>query len=1750
MTRIHERLNLINPGFETGDLTGWTVEAGTPVVYSSGAFLGKETDPFEGGNFHLFLGTTDGTSVSQIIEIPQCYLSLIDSSHARILSEWLHLNYLGSERVEVSFEFLDSSQNLISSVPSPVSTPSSSEWVASHNETLIPRFTRFIKLIVTGTRSGVGNVNVFVDSIKLLISTDIEFDFTSSVVNPNAETGNTTGWTSDVGSFIVRSFSPTPDEGSFYFACGRIGPKHVAFQVVPIPSQFNDIIDSGNALIKLSFLEMSGNSNTTGRCYLNPLDSFDQTLVDFSNEIKIRSSSSDEFQRKHLYFKIPKGTRKVKIILEGHTTSSVSDQYFDDIRLSILQKDLPEIPGNLIIPNHNAETGTLDGWNVETGNVQIKSSNPLPKEGSNYFNLGVASNDVTFSREIFIPTDLKFLIEAGFNLTLKVSWLQNSSGSNDGGCQIDFFDVNGILISSSPLRQTAPNDWTRRIERVSVPTNSHSFKIIFKGLRSTGTDIDFFVDDVRVECSFDENFEALTNPGAETGDLTGWTIDSGNAVVRQTNPNPSEGAFYFHVGSGVTTTSKFSQNFTLPSNTHSLIDAGQMNVIVQWDQAHTSLNDDNGGCQIDFFDSNDVLISSTTLESISHSGNSQFIRREVETSIPANTRSLKLIFQGDYQTGTEIDFFVDDVSLQLWTPINTEDFLPLKIDVQNHNFETGDLTGWNQRSGTSVVKSDNPFIGLNHVHIGVGGSASLEQSLNFDPIIFNLIDDGNLQLHVNWRQNSLNGEDEGGCFVEFFDGNGVVISSSPLRRFKVKEWVRLHHNVNVPRNARSFNIVFDGLKNSADADCDFFVDVVECELRKIIEDLPLVNPNADTGDLTGWTVEAGTPTVVGNQFEIPFGAILSQIVDLNQLSISLVSVNSALIHVEWEQNCPTFDDDGGILIDFLDSNSNVIQSSKAVFVASDANGLNRIQVSNPPKETTKIKVKLQNPSGNGATRFDNIKVLVVEKSIENRESHRVSVNSVEVQSKLSQGMRTTSHFTEVQSRLSQGMRTTSHFTEIQSKMPQRVRATSHFTEVMMKLTAENLNFLRSMNPVAVVRKGGNHLHSLQHVSVISPQKNNFIHKGSVQSLLKDPNVIDNHVFKGSVQSLMRVDGDIDLVHKGSVQSLMRVDGDIDLVHKGSVQALLQNNEPFQNKSLSLNSIVVLNEGPARDNSLHSITQSSVISEGEEKKNSLHSINQVAVVEVPVVRENLLHNEILTSVISKSKTESNIIHSQNSSTILGKSDTENNLLHQISHVSVLSQPSQRNNSLHSISQSSVISEGEEKKNSLHSINQVAVVDVPQSADNFIHSINQVAVIEPPNDADNMLHQCVGTNVISQPNSVKNVVHSLGSVGVLSHGEEKKNHFFSVNQSSVISEGEEKKNHLHQISHVSIFGSSFEMKNISLNVVPHCVISPSQFTINRMLGMSSIVVLKPHETRKNLSHSLSSISLLRKPGLSQFNMNFNSVIGFGNDFKNHSHSLNLNSVISQPGMDLNVNHSLLNSSVISPSNEMKNMMNSLNIGLVVNPPPTNVNFIHSISHNAVLRVPQTTENSFHSMNSNVVVGESENSKNLLHNEILTSVLSTPKEKRNLNLNLTGSSVVSHSEKMRNRIHSIGMNVVIDDPVFLNNLLFSENSAVVVALPSTFSNFNHSMTVTTVIDKGSADKNFLRNCHVVSLMKAPPPTGFIFQINVVVVIDDPSQGSTGGFASEKGKTDFSEDVVKEDHVRFIEEDDEISTWKDIKT
>lgn len=169
----------------------------------------------------------------------------------------------------------------------------------------------------------------------------------------------------------------------------------------------------------------------------------------------------------------------------------------------------------------------------------------------------------------------------------------------------------------------------------------------------------------------------LTNPGAETGNISGWVaggtsnpgVDNGSFDV---GINPLSGSFDFYGGSGPL--GSLSQTVSIVGNgvTTGMIDSGNLFADLSfWEQGlNQGALSDNAYIQLTFLSATNATLGTISTPSVdSHLGS--WTNFAGNYDIPVSTRSITYSMEFVREVGTDLDSFVDDNSLTISGPTST-----------------------------------------------------------------------------------------------------------------------------------------------------------------------------------------------------------------------------------------------------------------------------------------------------------------------------------------------------------------------------------------------------------------------------------------------------------------------------------------------------------------------------------------------------------------------------------------------------------------------------------------------------------------------------------------------------------------------------------------------------------------------------------------------------------------------------------------------------------------------------------------------------------------------------------------------------------------------------------------------------------------------------------------------------------------------------------------------------------------------
>lgn len=157
----------------------------------------------------------------------------------------------------------------------------------------------------------------------------------------------------------------------------------------------------------------------------------------------------------------------------------------------------------------------------------------------------------------------------------------------------------------------------------------------------------------------------VTNPGAETGNTSGWTdvVGSLASVTSLAGTSPHAGSRFFKAGASAST--HCYQDIALPSDVLTDVDLGVLNSHLSLYQAGQTSDSDTGQPYLEFYNGSSVIIGVRHLGEAFNGTDNTWVLKHLMFQIPASTRTVRVGFLGVRGSGTDLNAYFDDVSLLL-----------------------------------------------------------------------------------------------------------------------------------------------------------------------------------------------------------------------------------------------------------------------------------------------------------------------------------------------------------------------------------------------------------------------------------------------------------------------------------------------------------------------------------------------------------------------------------------------------------------------------------------------------------------------------------------------------------------------------------------------------------------------------------------------------------------------------------------------------------------------------------------------------------------------------------------------------------------------------------------------------------------------------------------------------------------------------------------------------------------------------
>lgn len=344
-------------------------------------------------------------------------------------------------------------------------------------------------------------------------------------------------------------------------------------------------------------------------------------------------------------------------------------------------EDPNDYPVSLNITNRGFETGDITGWTQIVGSgASVFSGSPSGPGGSGgtfegSYALRVGASSMS---EVYQEIDL---VSAGIcttdidknKLSVRVaSWRRTYSGDRDQGTHgVAFLNSADSEIGRFYGISKNVDVWTKFTDRFDIPTGTRKIRILLRGWRQSGTNLDAYFDYITavVLLKPDRGIRRLylNNAKFEKAAVTDWTTDFGSSGLK-TSWGVGSGAFYapyFWYG-GVVTASQVYQELDLRDFTKdfSSIDSGNELLRLRWDHS-TYSQSDIVRATVQFLSKNNKELGVAGTQHHYDVIHTTWVEINNKLKVPPYTRKIRIFFRGTRTAGTNQDGYFDNVDVRL-----------------------------------------------------------------------------------------------------------------------------------------------------------------------------------------------------------------------------------------------------------------------------------------------------------------------------------------------------------------------------------------------------------------------------------------------------------------------------------------------------------------------------------------------------------------------------------------------------------------------------------------------------------------------------------------------------------------------------------------------------------------------------------------------------------------------------------------------------------------------------------------------------------------------------------------------------------------------------------------------------------------------------------------------------------------------------------------------------------------------------
>jgi hypothetical protein len=259
----------------------------------------------------------------------------------------------------------------------------------------------------------------------------------------------------------------------------------------------------------------------------------------------------------------------------------------------------------------------------------------------------------------------------------------------------------------------------------------------------------------------------LTNPGAESGDASGWTADAGSLAAQTTQGgvNPHSGSYFFTAYQSAAM--EVHQDIALDASLLDDVDANLLRLTFSAWQAGYSADADTGRLRVTFYDGSSTLLA--IADTATYDGGASWVQKTIETFVPPGTRTIRLVMIATRASGTYCDAYFDDLEAHL----DLADKYPYPLLIANPGGESG-TSGWTNVTSTLTTRSSNPNprTGAAYFHSTSSGAASeCYQDIALPADVLDEVDASLLTFEFAAWQAGYTDADTGTMRFQFLDGS-------------------------------------------------------------------------------------------------------------------------------------------------------------------------------------------------------------------------------------------------------------------------------------------------------------------------------------------------------------------------------------------------------------------------------------------------------------------------------------------------------------------------------------------------------------------------------------------------------------------------------------------------------------------------------------------------------------------------------------------------------------------------------------------------------------------------------------------------------------------------------------------------------------------------------------------------------------------------------------------------------------------